>query len=60
MCVCVCEALSWKLEPRPLPSTPHKHLYLWSDHAPRVCGGNILLSIILSLPNILSLTWPNR
>ena len=26
------EALSWKLESWPLPPTPHKHLYLWSDH----------------------------
>ena len=25
-------ACSWRLEPWPLPSTPHKHLYLWSDH----------------------------
>ena len=28
----MCETPSWKLEPRPLPPTPHKHLYLWSDH----------------------------
>ena len=30
--VYVCEAPSWRLEPRPLPPTPHKHLYLWNDH----------------------------
>ena len=30
--VYVCEVLSWRLEPQPLPPTPHKHLYLWSDH----------------------------
>ena len=32
LCVYMCEAPSWKLEPRPLPPTPHKHLYLWSDY----------------------------
>ena len=26
------EVPSWKFEPRPLFPTPHKHLYLWSDH----------------------------
>ena len=28
----VCETPSLRLEPRPLPPTLHKHLYLWSDH----------------------------
>ena len=28
----MCETLFWRLEPRPLPPTPHKHLCLWSDH----------------------------
>ena len=28
----MCEALSWKLESQPLPPTPHKYLYLWSDY----------------------------
>ena len=32
LCVYMCEAPSWKLEPWPLPLTPHKHLYLWSDY----------------------------
>ena len=27
----MCETLSWRLEHRPLPSTLHKHLYLWSE-----------------------------
>ena len=30
--VYVCEAHFWRLEPRPLPSTPHKYLYLWSNY----------------------------
>ena len=29
MCV---KLLPGDLKPRPLPPTPHKHLYLWSDH----------------------------
>ena len=28
----MCEIPSWRLEPQPLPPTPYKHLYLWSDH----------------------------
>ena len=28
----VCETPSWRLEHRPMPPIPHKHLYLWSDH----------------------------
>ena len=28
----MCEAPSWRLELWLLPPTPHKHLYLWSDH----------------------------
>ena len=30
--VYVCEAFSWRLEPRPLTPTLYKHLYLWSDY----------------------------
>ena len=28
----MCETPSWRLEFQFLPPTPHKHLYLWSDH----------------------------
>ena len=28
----MCKTPFWKLELRSLPSTPYKHLYLWSDH----------------------------
>ena len=28
----MCEVSSWKLESRPLPPTPYKHLYLWSGY----------------------------
>ena len=28
----MCKVHSWKLEPRLLPSTPHKYLHLWNDH----------------------------
>ena len=30
--VYVRETPPWRLESRPLPPTPHMHLYLWSDH----------------------------
>ena len=32
LCVYVCKGPSWRLKPRSLPPTLHKHLYLWSDH----------------------------
>ena len=28
----LCEALTWRLGPQPLPPIPHKYLYLWNDH----------------------------
>ena len=40
--VYMCETPSWRLEPWPLPPTPHKHLYLWSDQCTKMCGGYYL------------------
>ena len=28
----VCETSFWKFKSQPMPPTPYKHLYLWSDH----------------------------
>ena len=28
----MCKTPFWRLEPRPLSPTPHKHLFLWSDY----------------------------
>ena len=36
--VYVCKSLSYRLEPRPLPPTTHKYLYLWSDHMSKSKG----------------------
>ena len=37
----MCEVLSWRLKPRPLPPTPHKYLYLGSDY--RIKGARWLM-----------------
>ena len=33
----MCEISSERLEPRLLPSTPHKHLYLWAIELVTIC-----------------------
>ena len=46
--VYVCETPSWRFESRPLPPTPYKHIYLWSDH--RTKGVRwLVLDILLTL-----------
>ena len=39
--VYVYEALSERLELRPLSPTPHKYLYLWSDHCTKGVRWNV-------------------
>ena len=34
----MCEILSWRLKSWPLPLTPYKYLYLWSDYRTREKG----------------------
>ena len=54
------ESLSWRLEPRTLPLTPHKHLYLWSNYCtkgtrwyfPAYLIYILLLYIFILLPTI--------
>ena len=54
------ESLSWRLEPRILPPTPHKHLYLWSNYCtngirwyfPTYLIYILLLYIFILLPTI--------
>ena len=50
--VYVCEAPSWRLEPRSLPPTLHKHLYLWSDH--RTKGVRWIFLVLLNAHLILN------